>query len=325
MKDAAFVVDAPPDQEVDLRPEAHWPAQAVRTGVFGAVGPRVTTLPGGGYRLYYTQILPRPGFPAGANDYANSTTRILSAISPDGSKWTPEPGVRLSAEQGGAGQFRVVSSDVVPMAGGNGRLRMYYECCRGLQSETNSIRSAVSVDGGLVWTPEPGARLEASGCNFMSPRIIFLDGGRCRLYCGERDRGIISAISEDGGLTFRQEPGLRIAQDGAYDTQSAFAAEIMRIGNGSYVMYYAGYSAPNRAYILRAKSDDGLAWRKEPKPAIAPGHGVWDAAKCSEMCVFQLPLGEGPKPRYRIVYEACDGTAKNERGVWRIASATSAA
>ena len=96
-KDAAVVVDAPPDGEVDPLPEAQWPPQAVRTGVYGAVSPRVITLPGGGYRLYYTQILPRPGFPAGANDYGNATTRILSVRSPDGSAWTPEPGVRLEA------------------------------------------------------------------------------------------------------------------------------------------------------------------------------------------------------------------------------------
>ena len=112
VKDAEVAVDAPPDSEVAPMPEAQWPAEAVRTGVYGAVSPRAVAVPGGGYRLYYTQILPRPGFPAGANDYQNATTRILSAISPDGSTWTPEPGVRLSPQEGGAGEFRVVSCEV---------------------------------------------------------------------------------------------------------------------------------------------------------------------------------------------------------------------
>ena len=324
VKDAEVVVDAPPDGEVNPLPEAQWPPRAVRTGVCGAVSPRVITLPGVGYRLYYTQILPRPGFPAGANDYDNATTRILSTASPDGLRWTPEPGVRLSSEQGGAGEFRVVSSEVVPLADGAQRLRMYYECCPGPQSIQNSIRSALSEDGGLVWTPEPGARFEASGRNYVAPRIIFLNDGRCRLYCCEMGRGIISALSEDG-LTFRREPGLRIAQDGAYDTHSAFAPEIMRLPDASYVMYYAGYSAPNRACILRAASEDGLTWRKELEPVVSPGGGVWDAAKCSEVCVFRLPDREGQMPRYRLVYEGCDGTASDDRGVWRIASATSVA
>ncbi|MFH1007048.1 MAG: hypothetical protein V1800_06020 [Candidatus Latescibacterota bacterium] len=321
-KDTAVAVDAPPDDQVDPVPEARWPVHAVRTGIFGAVTPRVVTLPGG-YRLYYTQILPRPGFPAGANDYDNSATRILSATSADGEAWTPEPGVRLSSRKGGAGEFRVVSADVAPMVHGNGRLRMYYECCSGVTSGPSSIRSALSEDGGLVWTPEPGVRLGSNGQSFISPRITFLDDGRCRLYCGERGRGIISAVSEDGGLTFRQEPGLRVAQGGPHDALVAFAPEIMRPDGGAYVMYYAGYSASNRAYILRAISEDGLTWQKEAEPALSPGPGGWDGAKCSEMCVFRLPQSEGQEPRYRMVYEACDGTAQDERGVWRIASATS--
>ena len=252
-----------------------------------------------------------------------ATTRILSATSPDGSTWTPESGVRLSSAQGGAGEFRVVSSEVVPLGDDSGQLRMYYECCPGSQLIQNSIRSAVSDDGGLVWTPEPGVRFENTGCGYSAPRIVFLDDGRCRLYCCERKRGIISAISDDG-LTFHPEQGLRIAQDGPYDTYAAFAPEILRIDNAGYVMYYAGYSDLSRAHILKAVSDDGLTWCKQTEPVISPGRGAWDAAKCSEMCVFRLPDRAGQAPNYRMAYEGCDGTAENERGVWRIASATSA-
>ncbi len=104
----------------------------------------------------------------------------------------------------------------------------------------------------------------------------------------------------------------------------AFAPEIMRLNEGGYVMYYAGYSAHNRAHILRAVSDDGLMWRKQIEPVISPVQGTWSAAKCSEMCIFRLPHRKGENPRYRIVYEACDGTAQNERGVWRIAGAMAA-
>src|SRR5262249_22283435 len=183
----------------------------------------------------------------------------------DGSVWTPEPGVRLSPAQGGAGEHRVVSSEVVPLDAG-GRLRMYYECCTGPHAVPNSIRSAISEDGGLVWVPEPGLRLAGGGRNYSAPRLVFLDERRCRLYCGERGSGIISALSEDGGLTFYQDPGVRIAQDGPYDSHSAFAPEILALEGGGYVMYYAGYGAPNRTYILRAISEDGLTWRKEAEP-----------------------------------------------------------
>jgi hypothetical protein len=317
VRNAAVAVDAPPDAAVDPPPEAQWPVAAGRTGIYGAVSPRVVTLPGG-YRLYYTQILPRPGFPAGANDYDHAATRILSARSGDGVTWIPEPGVRLGPEQLEAGAIRLVSSEVVPAIGDARRLRMYFESTSGTQGEPNAIRSAVSADGGLTWIPEPGVRLGGDGGYYCAPRIVFLEGGQCRLYCSQKGQGIISALSSDGGFTFRREPGVRIAQDGLYDGHTAFAPEILRLEAGGYIMYYAGYSAPNRTYVLRAASSDGLLWRKETSPAIAPG-GRWDKAKCSEMSIFPL-LGGG----YGMVYEGCDGTAPNERGVWRIAAATSA-
>ena len=272
--------------------------------------------------MFYSQILPRPGFPAGASDYDNATTRILSAFSADGQAWRAEPGIRLSAQVGGAGEFRVVSSEVVPVGDGT-RLRMYYECSAGPQSAPNSLRSAISTDRGLEWVPEAGARWEVEGRNFSSPRIVFITERRCRLYCIERGRGIISAISDDGGLEFRSEPGIRIAQDGTYDSHAAFAPEIISIAGAGYVMYYAGYSRSNRAYVLRATSADGLNWIKSSRPVLSPGPGGWDAAKCSEMCLIRLPKREGGAPQYRMFYEACDGTTKDERGVWRIASATS--
>ena len=320
-KDSAVAIEAAPDNDTNPLPEATWSPDAPRTGVCGTVAPRILALPGGGYRMYYSQILPRPGFPAGANDYDNSSTRILSAFSTDGSKWTPEPGVRLSPQAGGAGEFRVVSSEVVPVGDGS-RLRMYYECCVGPQSVTNTILSAISTDGGLQWTLEPGVRVAAAGRNLSSPRIVFLSESRSRLYYYDRGRGIVSAVSEDGGLVFQPEAGIRIAQDGTYDSHAAFACEIVRVAGAGYVMYYAGYSQSNRAQILRATSDDGLIWKKCAEPVIAPGPGGWDAVKSSEMCLIPLPQRDGTT-RYRMFYEACDGTAKDQRGVWRIASATS--
>ena len=314
-KDASPAIDAPPDDQPLPTPDAHWPSQAPRTGVCGAVTPNVVPLPAGGYRMYYTQILPRPGFPAGANDYDNSTTRILSAASADGASWLPEPGVRLGPQQGGAGDFRVVSPEVVPLADASGVWRMYYECCPGHQSQPSTLRSALSEDL-LNWEVEEGVRLGQRGTAFNSPRLVYLADGRCRLYCGARAKGIVSALSEDGGFSFSLEPGQRIEPDSTFAALTAFAPEVLSIDGGGYRMYYAGYSAPNRAYVLSAVSDDGLHWHKDPQPVIAPG-GPWDRAKCSEMALMCLPAGG-----YRLFYEACDGSAKDERGVWRIASAT---
>jgi len=318
---SAVAIEAPPDGEIRPAPESVWPANLTRTGICGAVSPRVVRFADGTYRVFYTQILPRPGFPAGANDYDNATTRILSAISSDGLTWTPEPGVRLSSRVGGAGEFRVVSAEVVPVRDTRGQLRMYYECCRGSQSSQNSIRSALSDDGGTVWTPEPGIRFEASARNLMGPRIILLPSGASRLYLAEGGIGIISLLSEDGGVTFHEEAGVRIAPDGLHDRHFAFAPEILRVAGRGYRMYYAGYGSAARADILTAVSEDGLRWHKEADPVLSPGNCQWDAAKCSETCVYPLPRLDGQSQRYGMLYEACDGTAADRRGVWRIASA----
>lgn len=321
-KDRSLVVDAPPDNETQPAPDATWPSTALRSGVCGVVSPRVIRLRSGGYRMYYTQILPQPGFPDGANDYDRSITRILSAFSLDGEIWRPEPGVRLSPSDIGPEVLRVVSSEVVPTADGI-TLRMYFECSSGPQSVPNSIRSAISTDEGVTWNLETGVRMQAEGGHLSSPRIQFLDHGGCRLYYYERGVGIVSAVSENDGLEFRCEPGIRISQDGPFDQCVAFAPEIVRLaGTGKQIMYYAGYRDPTRAYILRANSDDGLHWTKEPQPVINPGPGGWDGAKCSEMCLTQLPASSSRKTRYRMFYEACDGTSRGSRGVWRIASAT---
>lgn len=314
----SIAIDAPPDSDPAPNPNACWESDARRTGLCGVVSPRVVALADGGYRMYYTQILPRVGFPNGANDYDNASSRILSAISNDGVTWCPESGVRLSPQQGGAGDFRVVSSEVVPTAV-SGRLRMYYECCDGPQSKQNSIRSAVSDDG-LAWRIEPGIRLELQGRNLSSPRIMFLEDGRCRLYCGQHRSGMVSAISSDGGLTFGLEVGVRIAADQPHDRMAAFAPEILRLRDGGYRMFYAGYSDPTHACILTAKSTDGLNWQKASHPVLAPSSS-WDAAKCSEMCVIWNPDSLTADHSFRMFYEACDGTSQGKRGVWRIASA----
>jgi len=272
--------------------------------------------------MYYTQILPRAGHPAGANNYDNATTRILSAVSTDGLSWTPEPGVRLTPAQGGAGEFRVVSSEVVPMPDGSGRLRMYFESCPGPQSTENSIRSAVSEDGGLTWNVEEGDRLRVAGGNIMASRIIFTEDGLVRLYVTQRGVGIISAISTDGGTDFAVE-GPRLPDD-----PSAFAPEIVRLPDGGYRMFYSAHASaqvPTEGggqKIFSASSQDGLDWQLEGTAVVPDGTGP-DAVKASEMCTFELP--EGTKEgTFGMVYEGCDGTTPNARGVWRIARAFAA-
>eukprot|EP01043_Picozoa_sp_COSAG02_P001929 COSAG02_NODE_42_length_46522_cov_109.704478_42_plen_340_part_00 len=293
-------------------------------GVFGTNTPNVIKVEKG-WRMYYTLIGPTPENPLGCNDYTSATSEIRSAFSSDGHHWAAEDGVRLAPHTGGA-ELRVVSPDVVPLDDNGQRYRMYYEGVAEAGDEARhdaGIRSAISVDGGLQFAPEPGWRFKPSGAGSVnSPRVLPLrDGLSHRMYAslnGPSGAGIISAISTDGGLTFAIEDGVRIAKETAYERHSVFAPEVVCVGDGSmYRMYYAAIPTPDSAFIMTASSEDGLHWRKEELPVIAPG-GQWDRVKASEMCLMELPEGKG----FRILYEACDGSSEGKRGIWRVATAT---
>ncbi|MEO6206584.1 MAG: hypothetical protein ABIP77_01360 [Candidatus Limnocylindrales bacterium] len=295
VKDPGVVIDAPD-----------------ASGEWKILTPNVVEVPSGGYRMYYTRSGP-------GRDYGPTPAVILSSFSPDGSQWQEEPGIRL-APHGPDASIRVVCPDVIPMDGGG--YRMYFEGQP--RDRASVILSAVSEDG-LDWRPEAGVRFEGPR-RYGSPRCLPVSDDptakiRYRLYFHSYshrlrmglDAGnhIVSAVSADG-LSFEAEPGVRIGQEGELQTFAVYAPEVLRLGDGSFRMYYAGWQVdPVRGRIFSASSRDGVAWQRDPKVNLAFG-GPYDAEKCSEPCVTRLPDG-----RHRMFYEACD-----EHAVWRILSAT---
>ena len=295
VKDPGIVV-APPDD----------------SGEWKALTPNVVALPSGGFRMYYT--LSGPG-----RDYGPTRAVVLSAISADGSRWEPEPGVRLEPH-GPDAAVRVVCPDVIPLD--EGGYRMYFEGQP--EGRASVILSARSGDG-LAWSPEPGIRFGGPR-RYGSPRCLYVADDpaaaiQFRLYfhsyshplrmAPDAENHIVSAVSSDG-LSFAAEPGVRIAQEGQLQTFAVYAPEVVRLGNDSYRMYYAGWQTdPVRGRIFSASSGDGVAWTRDWSVNVDIG-GRYDTEKCSEPCVIQLPDG-----RYRMFYEACDTDA-----VWRILSAT---
>lgn len=282
------------------------------SGMWRNLTPNVVEL-ADGFRMYYTESGP------GA-DYGKHPARIMSLLSRDGEAWEPEPGVRIGPHEPGAGR-RVVCPDVIPLP--DGGYRMYLE---GQPHDApSSVISAFSPDG-LQWEPEPGVRIGDGEWSYGSPRCIYIDaadgGVGYRLYFHrytypvapglQSGNHIISAVSSDG-LDFEEEPGVRIAQETDVESYSVYAPEVLRLGDGTYRMYYAGWSAePVHGRIFSAVSRDGMQWTKDPDPNVVFG-GRWDSEKCSEPCVMRLPDG-----RHRMFYEANDGFT------WRILSATSA-
>ena len=277
--------------------------------------PNVIRLPDGGYRMYYTGL--GPGRPA-----ADAQGYILSGFSEDAVVWTKDPGIRLDVHAPNATR-RVLCPDVIPLA--DGRYRMYYEA-RPSDGPT-TVLSAVSKDG-LDWEPEAGIRFGDDTWSYGTPRCLYIEGGkegglRYRLYCHhysyplkpglESQNHIVSAIS-DNGLDFRPEPGVRIPQENRFEDYAVYAPEVVRLGDGTYRMYYAAWThEPMHGRLFTAVSRDGLNWSKHPEACLDIG-GPWDQAHASEPCVIDLDDG-----RHRLFYEACDAEGK-----WRILSATSA-
>ena len=288
-----------PDVVIDVRDAS---------GMWRVITPNVIQLDTG-YRMYYTES-------GRGMEYRISPASIMSAFSADGLSWEREPGVRLAPQEPLA-SLRVVCPDVMPLP--DGGYRMYLE---GQPHEgPNSVMSAFSPDG-LAWKMEPGIRFGDGQHAYGSPRCVYVltaagDVGY-RLYFhqsnfseAEQWTDIMSAVSADG-LSFEEESGVRIAQETELESGTVYAPEVLRLGDGTYRMYYAGWTKdPVRGRILSATSHDGLTWTKDKEPCVVFG-GRWDGIKCSEPCVTGLPDG-----RYRMFYEASD-----EAGVWRILSAT---
>ena len=153
----------------------------------------------------------------------------------------------------------------------------------------------------------------------MAARIIFSDDGLVRLYVTQRGVGIVSAVSTDGGTDFKVE-GPRLSED-----PTTFAPEIVRLPKSGYRMYYSSQvseTVPTEGgsqQIVSATAPDGLDWRVYGAAVVPDGNGP-DAVKASEMCTFELPAGAA-EGKFGMVYEGCDGTTPNARGVWRFARA----
>lgn len=279
--------------------------------------PNVIRLPGGGYRLYYTGLGP-------ARTAPDCIGYILSASSRDAVTWVKDPGVRVDVFPPYAALW-TLCPDVIPLP--DGRCRMYFEARS--PDQPTVILSAVSDDG-LAFTVEPGIRVGDGRWSYGTPRCVYVEPAdegasapRYRLYCHKYtfplvsglDAGneIISAVSDDG-LRFEREPGVRIAQETARETLSVYAPEVVRLGDGTYRMYYAGWTDEIAGGVFSATSHDGLDWVKDDGICVELGDsGAWDSKMVSEPCV--IGLGDG---RTRLFYEARD-----DHGRCRILSATS--
>lgn len=310
--------------------------------------PCIVRAPEGGYRLFYTAV--GPGKP-----FADCQGYILSAVSRDGLRFEPEPGIRVAPDPALAHMsLRVLAPSLTRLP--DGRWRMYFEG-RGRADRPTVIGSAISDDQ-LNWTLEPGVRLDGG---VGAPRFLPLGDGRGRLfvfraeYAGGNRVGtpVVSAVTRDG-LSFEVEPGYRMRDrtDGL-DSAGITAAEVIApralsekwtmlysawqdlppgvtppvhpsldaeaVARGSSADFAAASIAADmsgyRSRILMAESEDGLDWRRSGVVIEGDGYGGEEIDAVHAEDMSLIELGDG---RYRMYYACCDA-----HGVWRIASAIS--
>jgi hypothetical protein len=310
--------------------------------------PCITRAPEGGYRLFYTAVGPEKPF-------ADCQGYILSAVSQDGLRFEPEPGIRVAPDPALAHMaLRVLAPSLTQLP--DGRWRMYFEG-RGRADRLTVIGSAISDDQ-LSWTVEDGIRLDGG---VGAPRFLPLGGvvGRLYVFRAEYADGkrigtpVVSAITSDG-LSFETEPGYRLRdRTGGLDSAGITAAEVItprRPGELWAMLFSAWQDLPDgatapvhpsldaeavakgtsadfaaasiaadmsgyRSRILVAESEDGLNWRRSGIAIEGDGYGGRDIDAVHAEDMSLIGLGDG---RYRMYYACCDA-----HGVWRVASAIS--
>ena len=310
--------------------------------------PCIVRDPAGGFRLFYTAVGP-------AKPYPICQGYILSAYSPDGVVFRPEPGIRLAPQPPLAHMaLRVIAPSVVQCA--DGRWRMYFES-RGAVAEPTVICSAISDDM-LHWRHEPGIRLQGRG-SVRAPRYLTLAGGCGRLYCcgieyaasgpagGEvRSAGILSA-SSDEGLRFALESGYRLQPLGVECESGGFsAAEVVppiRDGGDWCMLYSAWQDVPSGVVVPVHPSRDSSLSKDFAAASIASdmagfrsrifvarsSDGLsWERGECvvagdgygeegvDAVHAEDMSLVALDGGKYRMYYAACD-----KDGNWGIASA----
>ena len=216
--------------------------------------PTVTVMPDGTYVMYYSTDL-TPGKNRGVSLRVSEVAEATESFAKLKIAGTYRPVVT-----GGS----YIDADVLALPSGG--IRLYTERMGA------GIVSFFSEDG-ISWKPDQGLRISHGAF----PDALLLSDGRVRLQY-QRDGLINSAISEDGGLTFVQEPGIRVPTGwhGDLDRDKVGPSTTVLLSNGKFRMYYRGdYSDDSyfngvKTVILSAISEDGLNWAPEDGVRVAP-------------------------------------------------------
>jgi hypothetical protein len=232
-------------------PEEIWAKEeGVRIDV--GISPDVIRMPDASWRMYYAV-----------------EEGIVSAISPDGLKWSKDEGVRIKPSEDSKNQRLIDSPTIIKLK--DGGFRMIYDGSD-IGQKSFALFSAVSKDG-TTWKKEKGIRLEAIN-RFnqkiaASPDVVKTPDGSWHMYYSDGDT-IRLAISDDEGLNWSQHDinGLPTA---------CLDPSVIILADGVYRMYFVKSGSEDKltdAVIQSARSDNGYDWEVEKGARVAANKGT---------------------------------------------------
>jgi hypothetical protein len=194
----------------------------------------------------------------------------------------------------------------------------------------------VRIDGGYrAYFMERGRILSASSSDARRfeledgeriagehPAVLRLKGGRVRIYFSRfGEPGLRSAISDDG-LTFREEPGirLRLGPEGAPDSRGIIHPSVVRLPDGRVRIYYDAQGEPEGQFDLgwngvkSATSKDGLAFKRDRGMRL-----VADRLPAAGMVWSPFVRREGRRWALYVSTES-DQSPRRNNGIWRAQS-----
>ncbi len=232
-------------------PEEVW-AKEEGTRIDVGISPDVIRLPDASWRMYYAV-----------------EEGIVSAISPDGLKWSKEEGVRVSPDKKSKSQRLVDGPTIIKLK--DGGFRMLYEGSDAAQ-KTFSIFSAVSTDG-TTWKKEKGVRLEETN-RFdqkiaAAPDVVKPRDGSMYMYYSDGDT-IKLAVSENEGKTWKKQ-GIGGLPNACLDPS------VILMSDGVFRMYFVKSNSDERlsdAVIISARSANGYDWEVEKGTRVSADKGA---------------------------------------------------
>lgn len=232
-------------------PEEVW-AKEEGTRIDVGISPDVIRMLDASWRMYYTV-----------------EEGIVSAISPDGLKWSKDEGVRVKPNEDSKDQRLVDSPTIIKLKDGGYRM-IYDGSDRGQKSF--AVFSAVSTDG-ATWTEEKGIRLKDAN-RFDQKIAAALDvvksrDGSWHMYYSDGDT-IKLAVSDDEGLKWRKRDinGL---------PNASLDPSVIIMPDGVFRMYFVKSGSEKKladAVILSARSVNGYDWEVEKGTRVAADKGA---------------------------------------------------